>query len=255
MVVALIVLLALGLLVIIVLGLHRFQKREAENNADRQSPLPPLDVNSVTPLSDTHQDSAVKEPVSHSTSSLKVTDLKSEIKSSYPEDTKDEDDNRQGSASWQKLCMELRSAGQYDKALLICRQHFPQWGAFSQAATILRAEIRSTHKLNKDVEPQLRELFKLAVHASFLHDKLDGSPTITTKQLKLLPPSAWENLDMPYSAIGLNKLRLLVQSDRKMMSDLWGEPVRHVSAREFHREAWQRLLQIYAAPAGQGKSY
>ncbi len=228
------VLLSLALLAAIVVGLRRYQMRESESNADRQAPLPPLDLGAVGAFSDEEYpaDAASLDVVTPAVVETTTVPAASPA--------------RADGGHWLQECNELKNQGRYLEALAVCEFNFPQWGAFSQACTVLRAHIRSLARSDEPVEPLLQKLYHLAACASFLHDKLPELPALTPRQLRQLPSTVWDSLEMPYDLIGYQELRLLGKSDQKQVRELWGEPSQHLSPRVYHRDTWLRLLEIYA---------
>ncbi|GEM_PF-609925 len=240
--------LALGLLSGIVVGLHKYQQKESASNADRQSPLPPLDAGVVAKFSavddsiteqtvPVHEPANAESPLAESHSEVRVEDHN--------------DNSADVSRNWIHECSDFKNQGLYTEALAICQSHFPQWGAFNLACTVLRANIRDDIKNGRDITALLQQLFRCAACASFLHDKSSDLPTLSQRQLKQLPVSAWQSLEMPFDKIGYTELRLLGKADHRLIREKWGEPKHNISARLYHRDCWLRLIKVYGdIPAG-----
>jgi hypothetical protein len=247
MTIALLTLLALVLLSAIVYVLHRMQVRETAHSADRQSPLPPLDLSAVPPLPTTADDfdeltTPAAPPAGAAT--FQYGEPGANI-SPAPES------HIFGNVSgnWAQSCNALKNQGRFAEALAVCEANFPQWGAFNQACTVLRAWIQQHSDEGLDINPLLTRLFLTAASASFLHDKSPLMPSLSALQMRELPGSAWNTLPLPYDSIGYTRLRLLARSDHRMMKERWGEPSSHLSVKEYHQEAWHHLLATYGTLA------
>ncbi len=218
MLVVFLIIFAAGLLGAIVVGLHKHQRKELVSNVDRQSPLPPLDAGVVSKFS------------------VLTPELPVQKTAELPTDP---------SRSWIQECNEFKNKDMFTEALEICQLHFPQWGAFNLACTVLRANIRSDIKNDRDIDRLLQQLFRVAACASFLHDKSSDLPSLSQRQLKQLPVSAWQALEMPFDKIGYTELRLLGKADHRLIRATWGEPAHNISARHYHRDSWLRLIKVY----------
>jgi hypothetical protein len=257
MLVAILVVLALILLGAIVYGLHRFQLREAEHNADRQAPLPPLDLRAIEPLDEGAEEiPEIPEQVPYPAPDLVADAEAAHSFHGFMQAQAGEDDlqaeelhESMTGSNWAQVCNGLKNQGRFAEALAVCEAHYPQWGAFNQASTVLRAWIRNDEKNGLNTDTLLTRLFLTAAVASFLHDRIELLPQLSPRQMKQLPGSAWNTLPLPYDAIGYAKLRLLGKADQKMMKERWGEPSQHLSVKEHHRETWQHLIGIYGDAA------
>jgi hypothetical protein len=49
---------------------------------------------------------------------------------------------------------------------------------------------------------------------------------------------------MPFKEIGYNKLKAN-KTDIKWFVEAWGEPVSHISAQDYHNEAWEAAVEKY----------
>lgn len=215
MVIFLAFLLTFSLLAGTVFCLHRYQKAQSLDSADRQSPLPPLPVARTVLI----------EP---STSN------------------KEQDSSSASSTHWQPLYDRFKANGNYPAALALCLENFPQRKAFIQAARIIRIQIRNPEASQQQKQALLHQLYLIACQDSFIHDRLTGLNNLSRLQLQNLPPSAWISLDMPYQEIGYEQLTLLNKTDQRLIQASWDSPLQHQSAKIHHRKQWQNLLAIYA---------
>lgn len=261
MLVVFLMILALGLLAAIVVGLHKHQRRELVSNVDRQSPLPPLDTGITAKFSTledsdsaTGQADLSDEQVNDKSTSEPSTERFSESSAEPFAEASDEPTVEPESTSqlyadnsrnWTQECNDFKNKEMYTEALAVCQLHFPQWGAFNLACTVLRANIRNDIKNDRDISSLLQQLFRCAACASFLHDKSTDLPALTQRQLKQLPVSAWQALEMPFDKIGYTELRLLGKADHRLIRETWGEPAHNISARLYHRDSWLRLIKVY----------
>jgi hypothetical protein len=213
-------LLALALVAGIVFMLRQYQARAIEENADRHTPLPPIDDNTREQALLDNEALAQEQPLTSGPATS--------VPASPPKD-------------WQKLCQKLKAEGRLDDALVLVSKVYPQWSAYEQQAVIIRMLIRERKKHGGDIKPLAKALYRTAAQASCLHDRYEGTPApgSPAKLAKLMPRKTLETLDMPYQQIGYEHLRLLTKSDRRMLADMWGEPATHVSARVFHANAFQ----------------
>lgn len=200
---------AIALLALIVYALHKFQQIEKEESVDRNSPLPPLPSHQVL------DDSPANPMPAHA------------------------------ERDWQQLAKELKENGQLRQALEVCESAFPQMGAFKQACVLLRAEIREAKRAGKSIEQCLAQLYKVCAMAALFHDRNPGTPVIPSSALKNIRYADFANLPMPYKDLGYAHLKLLTSTDRKMLEAIWGEPDTHQHAREFHKDAWLRIMSKY----------
>jgi len=242
MLVVFLMILTLGLLGAIVVVLHKYQRRESASNVDRQSPLPPLDAGIIAEFS-VIEDSLIEQTALNDepTSDKPTTSgTHAGIHSAAKADAK-----TAGLRNWIQECNDFKNQGLYTEALAICENHFPQWGAFNLACMVLRANIRNDIENDRDVTALLQQLFRCAAFASFLHDKGGDLPALSPRQLKQLPVSAWQALEMPFDKIGYTELRLLSKADQRLIREKWGEPAQNISARLYHRNSWLRLIRVY----------
>ena len=228
---------AIGLLVLLVVLLHRHQTLQMQHNADRNLPLPPLrktpaDINRERPAA-TPTPSPDIEPTDGESDDhpLAVPET--------PAVEKEPDEDR--GPSWYERLAQLKRDGQLTEALILCRQEFPLWSAFQQAMLVKRAQIKQLQQADQDFSAELRELYHIASVGSLLHDRAKGTRDLTLPRLKLLNLKNIFELDMPYEQIGYLHLRLIKKTDIKLLVDAWGKPEQHQSPRLYHGEFWRAV--------------
>ena len=105
------------------------------------------------------------------------------------------------------------------RRLAMAKRNLPLPAAFREAATALRAIIRTKRKVNSPFEAELAELHRLGAIASLApYDPLDITPYARIAQLDLSP-----------TRIGWDALSLLNKTDRALMAEVWRAPDQHVS--------------------------
>lgn len=223
--------LALALLAGIIFMLRQHQERTRQTLVARQQPLPSLTDDTET--GDTRQsDNSMPTPSGPAIASAAPRPAPEPEPLPEPEPAIED-------ADWRLLCQRLRDQGRYQEAVSVCRQAWPQWQSFDHAARVMRAAVRNSATGTATHQQWLQRLYHLAVHASFLHDKVDGLPDPTRQLLaQHFEPQQIDALDMPWSQIGYRDLRLLTKSDRKQLVTILGEPATHQSARIFHDKQW-----------------
>ena len=157
---------AIGLLVLLVVLLHRHQTLQMQHNADRNLPLPPLrkapgDINRER-LAATPAPTTAVEP------SAGESDGQSRTVPETPE--VEEVPNEDRGPSWYEQLAQLKRDGQLTEALLLCRREFPLWSAFQQAMLVKRAQIKLLQQADQDFSADLKELYHIASVGSLLHD-------------------------------------------------------------------------------------
>lgn len=213
--------LALALLVGIIYALRQHQERTRQELVAREQPLPPLPKKTATDTT------------------AKTVGLEERPVPPAPEAPAPAQPPTAETSDWRQACQELRDQGRFDEALSVCQQAWPQWQSFDHAARVMRAAIRTHARDSVQYQSWLQRLYTLAAQASFLHDKVDGLPDPNRQQLtRLFTPQQVATLDMPWSQIGYQHLRLLTKSDRKQLVQWLGEPETHQSARIFHDKQW-----------------
>ncbi|MEX2131418.1 MAG: hypothetical protein WD772_08010 [Pseudohongiellaceae bacterium] len=225
---------ALGLLVLLVIALHRHQLSAAQSLVDRNLPLPPIGLQigqrrtSITPVQS--EPPAVEPAVAES------------VVTGNPTSTKGQAPRKSAQANWLTQVAELKKAGRRADALTLCLKALPLWSAFQQASLLLRANIKAIQAANQPIEEDLKKLYQLTAVAALLHDRSKGLSSLTSAQLKRLDLTEILSLPMPYNEIGYLQLQLIKKSDIRVLLDTWGKPAAHLSPRQFHQSLWQSLV-------------
>lgn len=237
---------AVALLVSIVYALHRYQQKEKTESVDRALPLPPLEVDGnhiiadenpedILGLSGRHSSaSAHSQPPPHSRSSVAVPHSVSEIAAPATRKSK--------SANWLSESRRLRGAGDLHGALQLCRQAYPQAGAFKQACVVIRAMVREARKMEQNPEPLLESLYRTAALSAYFHAEDDKLPSLSSSELRKIVGEGWIDMSLPYQEIGVEHIALLNNADIRQLQECWGVPDRHVAVRHFHQEAWLQMI-------------
>jgi|TARA_B100002003_G_C14154673_1_gene555733 hypothetical protein len=206
-----------------VYALHRHQVMEVELNADRNIPLPLLKTDRQPDFNLDEEKSA-----SQVVSQRRVQKQPKLV-------------------HWQDKVTALQNAGELEGAYSVCQRAFPLWSAYSKAIVLLRMKIRKLAKEQHSITAELDSLFRLAAVAELLHDKTTPNLALDKKQMKQLDLSLLNGLEMSYPELGYKFLRLIKQTDIKLMTEQWGEPKHHLLPRELHKNFWQELLNSGAA--------
>jgi len=132
------------------------------------------------------------------------------------------------------------------KRLLLARKYLPLPAAFREAATALRAMILSAARHQADGDDLLSQLYVTAAQENFLLTDPNVSGVNSPYKLaSSIPKTIWQQLPMPYSAIGYRRLRLLTPTDCDWLVGAWGEPDRHSTARAHHQAVWDACVAEY----------
>ncbi len=218
-----------GLLIALIVVLHRLQHERKVEAVDRTIPLPPLDpqdkqrVLAIAPEIDLNDTSSAND---------KQKERLELIPGGARGSTKD----------WQANAREHAAAQDYRGAVFCCAIAFPQKGAFRQAAQILRSEIRAAQKQGAALDSPLRDLYFIAAWAEMLHGRLPEYAVITSAQLQQLDLRAWQDFKFHYQVLGLNHLGLLTVTDRKLITQVWGNPKQHTHPRAIYDKDLQSML-------------
>lgn len=207
----------------IVFFLRRQQDRATAEYADRHQPLPPLQPPELEPQeleSEEPQETESEEPV-------------------HPDavDPAPQDSSPAPPRDWLKQCQSLRNEGLLDEAMALSEQAAPQLQAFEQQSLILRARLREARQQNDEVATRrwLDALYLVAARASCLHDGPSPQrPDSPRRMVDAIDSARLEQMEMPYIEIGHEKLKLLRKTDRQLLESFYGQPLRHISAREWH---------------------
>ena len=233
---------SLGLLVLLILILHRSQLTAAQSSADRRLPLPPLRTHKDS-QSRTAETSAKNMRHQSTAQDFAVPLANAAIPDSAPAAnpapfTETSEDTAESMRGWADQVAALKKADDLNGALEVCRQVYPLWSAYQQASLIYRAMVKNRLGAGESCETELQELYHLAAVAATLHDRAKGLPNLSLAQLKQLDLDRVMQLPMPYAQIGYLQLRLIKKSDIRLMLELWGKPEAHVSPRQFHEQFW-----------------
>ena len=130
--------------------------------------------------------------------------------------------------------------------LRLARQYMPLPAAFREAAISLRALILEGARQMSDGSDLLAQLHRIAAQENFLY----AEPYVTGfgpayNVASNIPRRVWEELEMPYQAIGFRELPLLNRADGSWMEVAWGEPAEHCSARVYHQATWDDCVVRY----------
>lgn len=214
--------LSLILVALIVVALKKHQQRKLEDLADREQSLPPLDI-----IDDHHTESGLARD--------------SDAASPAPipmSSNQNQTDNTQAQNNWKQACKEFRQANRFNDALQAAHHAWPQSQSYEQVALTIRAAIKQTPRSDKVAyERWLAALHRAAAECSLLHDKLPVvADSHQTSETPRLSPDDVRAIELPWDEIGANELRLLTKTDRKLMTEAWGEPKQHVSAKAWRAD-------------------
>lgn len=129
----------------------------------------------------------------------------------------------------------------------IARRHLPLPAAWREMAVALRAIIREARKAGGEFEDQLRELHQLAAIWSFGAPAPSGRAGAGYRVIEMTPYATLAGLDLRWETVGCDQLSLLNQTDRKLMREVWGEPVQHSTAHLIYRELFDTQARKIAA--------
>lgn len=225
----------IGLLILIVWVLHRYQQKENEESVDRRVPLPPIELRET-------QDEELTDPEdilgltptdkAKPTTAPAITPALDEQEPTPPSQAPDH---------WLELSRSQQANGDYAGALASCHAALPQMGAFRQSCLVLRAQIREQNKAKEDIAPSLGQLYQLIALADFFHGKIAGSKPLTVNASKRVAFEPFATLTSPYAELGYEHLSLLTKTDIKWLTQTWGEPKQHRHMRELHQNRWDTL--------------
>jgi hypothetical protein len=241
--------LALLLTAAIVIVLHRFQESSRAKAADRDQSLPPLNLESRDAPA---QQSVIEQPVAaeppeHEQATPPTeaepaghTDNRADSNPETNAELKDRDTpGFEAPTDWKQQIQQLKESGDHEAALQVCKQAWPQWQSYQQAAIVIRAAIRSA-----GAEPPaewLARLYQLAAEAGFLHDKVEGLPQPNWQTLACrFTPADLNRMDFDWQELGHQRMRLLTKTDVRQMTTAWGEPAKHQSAKQHYQQIFMR---------------
>ena len=126
------------------------------------------------------------------------------------------------------------------RRLDLANKHLPLPAAFREAVKALRQMVREERKVGRNVRDHIKRIYELAAVESF---GLDYSDVLQQPGYNVMEYASrhglWE-LKVAYDELGYEQLRLLTKTDRKWISELWGEPKAHRTLNEIHRREWTR---------------
>ncbi len=229
----------IGLLILIIWALHKYQQKENVETVDRTVPLPPLELRE----SDEDDLSDPEEILGLNPSSVQESKIPASEQPS-PSTTVQASDPTATAAldQWLEVSKEQQAVGDFTAALSTCSAALPQMGAFKQSCLILRAQIRTLKKAQQDSNAALEQLHHLAALASFFHSKATGVKPLSPSASKKVDYSEFAHMNTPYNDLGYEQLPLLSKTDIKWMIQAWGEPNTHTHMRQLHARQWQQLL-------------
>lgn len=133
-----------------------------------------------------------------------------------------------------------------NERLRLARQYMPLPAAFREAAAALRALILEGARKMSDGSDLLAQLHRTAAQENFLYAEPFVSGFGSAYNVASnIPRVVWEELEMPYQAIGYRDLPLLNRADQEWMAVAWGEPSDHRSARIYHQATWDDCVERY----------
>lgn len=223
---------ALALVILFIVLLHRSQLTAAQSHADRSLPLPPLQKPGLQERSPGLAGKKAIHLLPAPPPAVRLTDITPRPAEAV----------KPQSSTWLERVAELKKQGKTEEALVLCRQTYPLWSAFQQASFIYRSRIKLCQSAGNPYGDYLAELYRLATVAAFCHDRVKGLPNLTLAQLRKLDMASILALPMPYDKIGYLQLRLIKKSDIRLMLALWGKPEEHLNPRQLHAGTW--LAQV-----------
>jgi hypothetical protein len=151
-------------------------------------------------------------------------------------------------AKWADDVDELKRRGDLQKAVAQCSENFPFPYAFTNAAIIIRKQIRDRRKNEKDYEDLLEELYRTAVCENFFRF-VKWTAILDNRLCSLTARPFVGRIAHPYPQIGYQNLELLNTTDKKWIVEKWGEPDCHNNAKVANQQLWQEAVEKFAAAA------
>lgn len=224
----------LAAVVAIVIFLRRQQSRATAEYAERHQPLPPLEppeLEAAEPQAGAAAESA-QQPVDDTSGQAAEQKQEEAVQHRAPQTA-----TPAPPRNWLQQCQALRNEGRLAEALALSEQALPQLQALEQQALTLRARLRDARQADDEQATQhwLDALYQVAARASLLHDAPPADQPESPRRLAgVMDSHQLETMEMPYREIGHEKLKLLRKTDRQLLELLYGQPLRHISAREWH---------------------
>jgi len=165
---------------------------------------------------------------------------------------------------WEKLRSNLHSEvfwadkikefrGESVNRLAMAIDNLPLPAAFREAAIALRTLIRQKRKSKESFSDELALLYWLAAIDSFSipYSSYLNQPGYNV--IESIPGKVIKTLSFSYYELGFDKLDLLTKTDIKWCIEVWGEPQRHSTLHETHKNIWEKYEK--ALPAKQRKVF
>lgn len=225
---------------VIVFFLRRQQDRATAEYADRHQPLPPLqppELEPEEPEQETQEPETLETGAPESAADPDSEEPPGESQHPGHVNAAPEASSPAPPRDWLKQCQNLRNEGLLDQAMALSKQASPQLQGFEQQALILRARLREARQQSDEVATRrwLDALYLVAARASCLHDGPSPQrPDSPRRMVDVIDSARLEQMEMPYTEIGHEKLKLLRKTDRQLLESFYGQPLRHISAREWH---------------------
>ena len=260
MILAGLIFLAIALLILIVWALHRNQQQHNAESADRNVPLPPLELResedvSAEDILGIEPEDLLSSQATPATPATPATAARGASTSEFPgkpavasPSPSTTPASVSAAENWLEESKALQQQERFDAALAVCVPALPQMGAFRQACQILRARIRAERKARKSSEESLGTLYHYAALADFFHARGAAGKPLSPAALKRVNFHDWQTLENPYQMLGYEQLALLTKTDIKALQELWGEPQAHTHMRALHPHAWQSLQSDQSLP-------
>lgn len=151
---------------------------------------------------------------------------------------------------WADAIKDLHDAP--TERLEMARRHLPLPGAFREMQIARRRIIRDLKKEGKPLDEELRQLHYWAALNSWCipYSAALGEPGFNV--LESTPYATLASLDLTYDVIGCDLLGDLNKTDRKMMRDVWGEPMAHTTAHALYGDLWRARERMLIAHRNEG---
>ena len=139
---------------------------------------------------------------------------------------------------WADRITKLRD--QPIERLQLAIENLPLPGAFREAAIAMRTLIRSRLKRKENYLDELILLYWVAAIESFAipYSNFMNQPGFNV--MESIPGSVIKSLPFTYQELGYKQLGLLNKTDCKWLVATWGEPAKHTTLNEVHKELWHK---------------
>lgn len=146
---------------------------------------------------------------------------------------------------WADRIKELRE--QPDERLHLALDNLPLPAAFREAAVAVRSIIRIKRKNKLNYDSELKLLYWLAAIKSFCvpYSELLHEPGYNV--VAIIPGKEIRALDFSYSTLGYEELELLNKTDKKWITEFWGEPTAHTTLHVMHHDLWSKYEKKVAS--------